>query len=81
MDSGWATLSTFIKCYDFFLAPTGSYYLISLDLNGNNPNIELRPHVIINSFGCPHSICGVEALKQSVDSLTKSVIAVVARAG
>jgi len=45
MDAGWGTPQTYIECLQFFVAPT--------DLNGQNPNPELRPHVIGNSWGCP----------------------------
>ncbi len=47
MDQGNGTPATYTECFQFFIAPT--------DLNGNNPNAALRPHVINNSWGCPAS--------------------------
>lgn len=45
MDRGWGAPSTYIECFEWFLAPT--------DLEGNNPNPDLAPDVINNSWGCP----------------------------
>ncbi|GAB4578088.1 MAG: hypothetical protein Fur0022_08210 [Anaerolineales bacterium] len=47
MDQGNGTPATYSTCYQFFIAPT--------DVNGNNPNPLLAPHVINNSWGCPAS--------------------------
>jgi hypothetical protein len=47
MDQGNGTPATYSECFQFFIAPT--------DLNGNNPNPALRPHVMNNSWGCPVS--------------------------
>jgi len=47
MDQGNGTPATYSECFQFFMAPT--------DLNGNNPNPALRPHVMNNSWGCPVS--------------------------
>ena len=47
MDQGVGTPATYTECFQFFIAPT--------DLNGQNPNPALRPHVINNSWGCPVS--------------------------
>src|SRR5215831_14486228 len=47
MDQGNGTPSTYTECFQFFIAPT--------DLNGQNPNPALRPHVINNSWICPTS--------------------------
>jgi subtilisin family serine protease len=45
MDRGWGKPSTYIECFEWFLAPT--------DLNNANPKLELAPDVINNSWGCP----------------------------
>jgi serine protease AprX len=47
MDQGVGTPSTYAECYQWFIAPT--------DLNGDNPNPDLAPDVINNSWGCPPS--------------------------
>lgn len=45
MERGWGTLTTYIECFEWFLAPT--------NLNGQNPDPAKAPHVINNSWGCP----------------------------
>lgn len=45
MDRGWGQLTTYVECFEWFLAPT--------DLNGENPDPSKAPHVIANSWGCP----------------------------
>jgi subtilisin family serine protease len=50
-------------------------------LNGENPNPKLKPDILVNSYGCPTSICGYESMKPSIDLLTRSGTAVVASAG
>lgn len=45
MDEGVGTPATYIECYEWFIAPT--------DLNDLNPNTDLAPDVINNSWGCP----------------------------
>jgi subtilisin family serine protease len=47
MDLGYGSPITYSECYQFFLAPT--------DLNGENPDPNLAPDVINNSWGCPPS--------------------------
>ena len=47
MDQGNGTPATYTECFQFMIAPT--------DLNGNNANPSLRPHVLNNSWGCPMS--------------------------
>ena len=47
MDQGNGMPSTYTECFQFFIAPT--------DLNGQNPNPALRPHVINDSWTCPVS--------------------------
>jgi serine protease AprX len=45
MDRGWGKPSTYIECFEWFLAPT--------DLDNKNPKPSLAPDVINNSWGCP----------------------------
>jgi subtilisin family serine protease len=45
MERGWGAPSTYIECFEWFLAPT--------DLNGKNPDPNKAPDVINNSWGCP----------------------------
>jgi serine protease AprX len=47
MDQGNGTPATYTECFQFFIAPT--------DLNGQNPDPTMRPHVMNNSWGCPVS--------------------------
>lgn len=44
MEEGWGQPSSYIECFQWFLAPT--------DLNGQNPDPSKAPHVINNSWGC-----------------------------
>lgn len=45
MERGWGKPSTYIECFEWFLAPT--------DLDGLNPDPNMAPHVINNSWYCP----------------------------
>jgi len=45
MDRGWGKPSTYIECFEWFVAPT--------DLNGAHPDPSRAPHVINNSWACP----------------------------
>lgn len=45
MDRGVGRPSTYLACFQFFLAPT--------DVDGNTPRPELAPHLTVNSWGCP----------------------------
>jgi len=45
MNQGAGTPTTYMECYQFFIAPT--------DLSNQNPNPALAPDVINNSWGCP----------------------------
>ncbi len=45
MDRGWGSPASYIECFNWFLAPT--------DLNDENPDPAMAPHVIANSWGCP----------------------------
>lgn len=75
MASGWGTPARYIECMEWFLAPT--------DLDGNDPDPDLAPHVINNSWGCPpEEGCTVgDELADAVDTLVDAGIFFVASAG
>lgn len=47
MEEGDGTPATYIECFEWFVAPT--------DLDDANPDPNMAPHVINNSWGCPES--------------------------
>ena len=75
MDQGNGTPATYTECFQFMIAPT--------DLNGQNPNPALRPHVINNSWTCPASEgCATRAeLEAIVENTQAAGIFVEASAG
>lgn len=77
MDQGWGDVSTYLECFEWFLAPT--------DLNGENPNTDKAPHVINNSWACPASEncdpSNFELLRMAVVNLRNAGVAVVVSAG
>lgn len=77
MDVGNGTPTTYIECFQFFLAPT--------DLSGNNPLPAMAPHVINNSWGCPVSEgCNTgnfAVMEAVVNNLRAAGIMIVASAG
>jgi serine protease AprX len=61
MDQGVGTPATYTECFQFFIAPT--------DLNGQNPNPALRPHVINNSWQCrPSQGCAPDTLRTIIEN-------------
>ena len=75
MDSGNGTPASYIECFEWFIAPT--------DLNGQNPNPAMAPHVINNSWSCPVSEGCVDpnVMLDVVNSVTAAGILVVVSAG
>jgi len=77
MESGNGAPSTYIECFEFFLAPT--------DLQGQNPRTDLAPHAINNSWFCsPEEGCNptnFSFMEEVVDHLTLAGIVVVVSAG
>ena len=75
MNAGNGTPATYIACMQWMMAPT--------DRAGNNPEPDLAPDIISNSWGCPVSEgCTVgNELVQAVDNLTAAGILFVAAAG
>jgi subtilisin family serine protease len=74
MNAGNGTPASYIECMQFMLAPT--------DLKGRNPNPDLAPDVVSNSWECPASEgCTVgNELIQAETKLTKAGILFVAAA-
>ncbi|HEU0209641.1 MAG TPA: S8 family serine peptidase [Candidatus Udaeobacter sp.] len=75
MDQGVTTPAAATECFQFMIAPT--------DLNGNNPNPSLRPHVLNNAWACTASngcTTGSE-LETIVNNTQAAGIFVVAAAG
>jgi serine protease AprX len=61
MDQGVGTPATYTECFQFFIAPT--------DLDGQNPNPALRPHVINNSWQCRASQgCAPDTLRTIIEN-------------
>lgn len=77
MDKGYGTPVTYIECFEWFLAPT--------DLEGNNPEPDLAPHVINNSWSCPESEgcfpSNFEMMEIAVNNLKAAGVVVVVSAG
>ncbi|MEO1435225.1 MAG: S8 family peptidase, partial [Bacteroidota bacterium] len=77
MERGWGQPSTYIECFEWFLAPT--------DVAGNNPDPLKAPDVIANSWSCPE----VEGcfpsnfadMELAVNNLTAAGVFVVVSAG
>ncbi len=77
MERGYGTPMTYIEGFEWFLAPT--------DMNGENPNPTLSPHVINNSWSCPEMEgCNAEnfdLIRQAIINLKAAGIVVVVSAG
>lgn len=75
MDQGNGTPATYTECFQWFMAPT--------DLNDENPDPSMAPHVINNSWGCPSSEgCTDPAVMQTVvENVRAAGIMVVVSAG
>lgn len=74
MDHDVGRPSTYLECYQFFLAPT--------DLNGNNPQPSLRPDVVGNSYVCPISeMCATNSLQAGMDNMRAAGIFMAVSAG
>jgi subtilisin family serine protease len=77
MERGWGSPATYLEGFEWFLAPT--------DLNGENPQPEMAPHVINNSWTCPPvEGCNAgnwEVMNQAVNALRAAGVVVVVSAG
>ena len=77
MERGYGKPSTYIECFEWFLAPT--------DLMDANPDPGRAPHVINNSWGCPPkegcNETNWEIMESVVNNLRAAGIFVVSSAG
>jgi subtilisin family serine protease len=74
MEQGVGRPSTYIECFEFFLAPWNK--------DGNNPDPSRAPDVASNSWGCPASeLCTPDAIKTATENLRAAGIFVAASAG
>ena len=80
MEEGYGYASTYMECFNWFLAPT--------DLGGLNPDPLKSPHVINNSWGCATTADGedcddddLDQFDTVIDNLTAAGVLVVASAG
>jgi len=74
MNAGFGTPQTYSECLQFFVAPT--------DLNGGNPNPDLAPHSVGNSYGCPpNEGCDAESLHEAVANVVRAGIFMSVSAG
>ena len=74
MEQGWGSPSTYIECFDFFLAPW--------DLNKQNADPNKRPHAVGNSYGCPSSEgCSANSLLAAMDNLRAAGVFMAVSAG
>jgi serine protease AprX len=71
---GWGSPSTYLECFDFFLAPW--------DLNQQNPDVNQRPDVVGNSYACtPAEGCTANTLLAAMDNLRAAGIFMAVAAG
>ncbi|HMR86743.1 MAG TPA: S8 family serine peptidase, partial [Saprospiraceae bacterium] len=77
MDRGWGQPSTYMECFEWFLAP--------YDLNENNADPSKSPHVINNSWFCSEeegcNASNVGLMEDIVKNLKASGVVVVVSAG
>ncbi len=77
MDRGWGQPSTYLECFEWFLAPT--------DLDGKNANPGKAPHVINNSWYCSSdegcNASNFKIMEEAVKNLKASGVVVVVSAG
>jgi len=75
MNQGNGTPASYMECFEWFIAPT--------DLNGENPDPSMAPHVINNSWSCPPSEgCNdPDILRETVSNVVDGGILVVVSAG
>lgn len=74
MDQGVGRPSTYLECFEFFLAPW--------DRQGQNPDPLKAPHIVSNSWSCPPSeLCEPDTLEQATTNLRAAGIFVVVSAG
>ena len=76
MDDGWGSPSTYLECFEFFLAP----YPVGSGPSQGNP--DLAPDITNNSWGCPSSEgCSWDTLQAAVEAQRAAGILTVVSAG
>ncbi|MCB0571059.1 MAG: S8 family peptidase [Phaeodactylibacter sp.] len=79
MERGWGTLSSYLECFEWFLAP---YPVGGVPAQGNSA---LAPHVINNSWSCPPdegcNTANFSIMETAVNNLVAAGIVVVVSAG
>ncbi|RLD21539.1 MAG: hypothetical protein DRI69_03720, partial [Bacteroidetes bacterium] len=77
MDRGYGSPTTYIEAFEWFLAPT--------DINGENPDPAMAPHVINNSWRCPEmegcNPDNFDLIRQAIINLKAAGVVVVVSAG
>lgn len=77
MERGYGSPFSYLEAFQWFLAPT--------DVHGDNPNPDLAPHVINNSWYCPDlegcNESNISLLETAVENLRAAGIVVVTSAG
>jgi serine protease AprX len=74
MDNGVGRPSTYMECFQFFMAPTR--------LDGSDPRPELRPDVISNSYSCPETeLCSVHSMQLVLEAVRAAGIFMSVSAG
>ena len=77
MERGYGSPATYTECFEWFLAPT--------DINGENPDPDMAPHVIANSWSCPElegcNSSNWAFMELAVNNLKASGVVVVVSAG
>lgn len=77
MNANDGTLTTYVECFQFFLAPT--------DMNDKNQDTKKAPHVVNNSWGCPTSegcnSSNFATMEKAVTNLRAAGVVVVVSAG
>ena len=76
MDQGWGAPSTYLECFEWFLAP---YPVGGTPAQGDPAR---APHVTINSWGCPVTEgCSAQTLQQAVEAQRAAGIMTIVAAG
>ncbi len=77
MERGYGSPSTYIECFEWFLAPT--------KLDGTDADPTMAPHVIANSWGCPEmegcNASNWHLMDEAVENLRSAGVVVVVSAG
>ncbi len=79
MERGYGTLSTYVECFEWFLAP----YAYGENFEDGDP--DLSPHVIANSWGCPPvegcNTSNFSVMEEALNNLRSAGTVIVVSAG